>query len=67
MGPLRVPPISGGASFVFARASGPEIAELESRMTDTHAWGRDKAGQERIAELYEAYTRFGIHRRTKRP
>lgn len=30
-----------------------EIAELEGRMADTHAWARDVQGQERIRQLYE--------------
>lgn len=34
-----------------------EIAELESRMANTHAWGHDKAGQERIQQLYEQQDR----------
>ncbi len=35
-------------------AQNAEIAELEGRMADTHAWGHDKAGQARIQQLYEA-------------
>jgi hypothetical protein len=43
-------------SPLFARASRPEIAEVESRITNTHAWGRDKAGQ---IERAQGRVRFG--------
>lgn len=31
-----------------------EIAEIEDRMADTHAWARDLAGQQRVRELYKS-------------
>ena len=37
-----------------------EISELEGRMADTHAWGHDKAGQERVRQLYEAQESAGV-------
>lgn len=37
-----------------------EIADLEVRMRDTDAWGHDKAGQERVRQLYEAQEAGGV-------